>query len=769
MNPNGPPNPRPQGTTQRDYKGGKMITAVLSSLIYALPVSFICAAQFFPFFCPEDVSVAPTVTALIVLAVCSAMRHGSLKIRLILAAVILALSTGLFFAVGKEERAEFFSERLWVLFVILIALAAYIVGELMASFRPIRLIAAASIFTLSIWLIIIENDPGTVTSCMFLTIILSVIIGEVEHYWKKEGNINERKHMVSILPFIILCALFVFASPSSDEPYDWPVSHRIWQFAKDTITKISQYFSSEDDYLDTQIGFSSGDSRISGDVDTDTDSEIMFTVAFTRKETPAINLAACGYNEFNGHVWTNSVDDEGIGRRHRLDNLETRAALLRSKTKNITDHMRLIEVKVTYSNLNTRYTLLPSKYQDMLSQGELLNTKTDNDNTVFAGKKGLGTTYGFSNTMLNKNHKEFIEFMSGTGEAIDEDTWYKTVSELFFLIKSENSYEEYLGYIDKINRNYCREVRLSDALREKLDRLYDGCSSPYEKMLRLEAVLSQFTYTTSPGPVPDYVDSPEDFLDWFMLKNPKGYCSHFATAMVLLARAEGLPARYVEGFAVPASTKGGTDVSDQRAHSWVEIYFKGFGFIPFDPTPGYVTDSVWQTSSERAEYLSTLSKGSLDAFINMDAVDTSEDLPEEEPVPEDELSQTLILIPALMVALLFPAALLLYRLIAKKRYNKLSTTEKAASLCHSNMRLLRFLGAAPERGETLSEFARREQNNYPEGFLSDFTSLYEILSYSDRPVTDEMLFTLMRLGRILNKTAADRRPVAFFFYKIFAA
>ncbi len=746
-----------------------MITAVLSSLIYALPVSFICAAQFFPFFCPEDVSAAPTVTALIVLAVCSAMRHGSLKVRLIITAVVLALSAGLFFAVGKEERAEFFSERLWVLFVILIAIAAYIAGELLASFRPARLIAAVSLFMLSIRLIIVENDPGTVTSCMFLTIILSVIISEVEHYWKKEGNTDGRRHMVSILPFIILCSLFVMASPSSNDPYDWPVSHRIWQFAKDTITKISQYFSSEDDYLDTQIGFSSGDSRISGDVDTDTDSEIMFTVAFSRKETPAMNLAACGYNEFNGHVWTNSVDSKGIGRRHRLDNLETRAALIRSKTKNISDHIRLIEVKVTYSNLNTRYTLLPSKYQDMLSQGELLNTKTDNDNTVFAGKKGLGTTYGFSNTMLNKNHKEFIEFMSSTGEAIDEDTWYQTVSDLFFLSKSENTYEEYLGYIDKINRNYCREVRVSDALREKLDQLYEGCTDPYEKMLRLEAVLSQFTYTTSPGPVPDYVDSPEDFLDWFMLKNPKGYCSHFATAMVLLARAEGLPARYVEGFAVPASTKGGTDVSDHRAHSWVEIYFKGFGFIPFDPTPGYVTDSVWQTSSERAEYLSTLSKGSLDAFINMDAVDTSEDFPSDGNTPEEEISPALILIPVLMIALLFPAALLLYRFIARKRFDRLSITGKAAYLCHSNMRLLRFLGASPEKGETLSEFARREQANYPEGVLESFISLYEELSYSDRPVTDEMLFALMHHGRTLNKTAAGRRRVAFFFYRIFAA
>ena len=77
-----------------------------------------------------------------------------------------------------------------------------------------------------------------------------------------------------------------------------------------------------------------------------------------------------------------------------------------------------------------------------------------------------------------------------------------------------------------------------------------------------------------------------DFVSWFLLTEKRGYCTSFASSLTVLARACGLPARYVEGFAANPDPDGIARVTNQDAHAWTEIYFPGFGWLSFDPTPG---------------------------------------------------------------------------------------------------------------------------------------------------------------------------------------
>ena len=73
----------------------------------------------------------------------------------------------------------------------------------------------------------------------------------------------------------------------------------------------------------------------------------------------------------------------------------------------------------------------------------------------------------------------------------------------------------------------------------------------------------------------------------FVTQTHAGYCQYFAGAMALMLRYLGIPARVAVGFA------GGTydskqhiwNISDREAHAWVEVWFKGYGWLPFDPTP----------------------------------------------------------------------------------------------------------------------------------------------------------------------------------------
>jgi hypothetical protein len=78
-----------------------------------------------------------------------------------------------------------------------------------------------------------------------------------------------------------------------------------------------------------------------------------------------------------------------------------------------------------------------------------------------------------------------------------------------------------------------------------------------------------------------------DAADYFLFDLKKGYCDYYATTMVVLARAAGLPARMVIGY-----TSGSYDseqaryfVTEKNAHAWVEIYFTDIGWVEFEPTP----------------------------------------------------------------------------------------------------------------------------------------------------------------------------------------
>ena len=92
---------------------------------------------------------------------------------------------------------------------------------------------------------------------------------------------------------------------------------------------------------------------------------------------------------------------------------------------------------------------------------------------------------------------------------------------------------------------------------------------------------AQCVYTLTPPALP----AGEDFVKFFLLESRQGYCVHFATAATALLRAMGIPARYAEGYAVPAGEEGWVDVPDYNAHAWVEVYFGGAGWIPFEVTP----------------------------------------------------------------------------------------------------------------------------------------------------------------------------------------
>jgi transglutaminase-like putative cysteine protease len=108
--------------------------------------------------------------------------------------------------------------------------------------------------------------------------------------------------------------------------------------------------------------------------------------------------------------------------------------------------------------------------------------------------------------------------------------------------------------------------------------------SPYAAVVALERwfrTTGGFIYSNHPPPTPGLPP-----LVGFVLDTKTGYCQHFAGAMALMARLLGIPARVAVGFVRGQYEKGEWHVTDHDAHAWVEVWFRGYGWLPFDPTPG---------------------------------------------------------------------------------------------------------------------------------------------------------------------------------------
>jgi hypothetical protein len=91
-------------------------------------------------------------------------------------------------------------------------------------------------------------------------------------------------------------------------------------------------------------------------------------------------------------------------------------------------------------------------------------------------------------------------------------------------------------------------------------------------------------------------------IEEFLGEGREGFCTQFATSMVLLARELGLPSRVVYG--ATTGRKVGPDeylVTGSSMHTWVEVYFPGIGWYPFDPTPGFSVPSAVEANAPRPE------------------------------------------------------------------------------------------------------------------------------------------------------------------------
>jgi transglutaminase-like putative cysteine protease len=139
------------------------------------------------------------------------------------------------------------------------------------------------------------------------------------------------------------------------------------------------------------------------------------------------------------------------------------------------------------------------------------------------------------------------------------------------------------GYSPLIRNWYGRPPDVPERVRALARQLAPPSATPYDRARAIEAHLRTLRYELK-VPVPP---AGRDGVDFFLFDSKTGYCDYFASAMVVLLRSAGVPARVASGYALGEldPTTGRWIVRDANAHSWVEVYFPRYGWVEFEPSP----------------------------------------------------------------------------------------------------------------------------------------------------------------------------------------
>lgn len=299
--------------------------------------------------------------------------------------------------------------------------------------------------------------------------------------------------------------------------------------------------------------------------------------------------------------------------------------------------------------------------------------------------------------------------------------------------------------LDQLSSDFDRYLQLPESLPDRVTELAteitEDQKSLYEKAKKIERYFGQsgFSYSQQFAAIPE---GDTDYVDQFLFDIKVGYCDNFSSSMVVMLRSQGIPARWVKGFTAgeviqTENNRATYEVTNNNAHSWVEAYFPGVGWINFEPTIGF-------SNGANLEY---------DLETQSEAIEAPKpvepDTPEKKnPVKENtEVSRSFTEVmqdfgkwistnkTAIIwsVVGLFMLSLIVYRfrrrwiskvLIPLNRMRK-NDWESYEKMYHQLLWLLKLYGLDREQGQTLSSYAKTIDTYFGGNDMRKLTDAYE--------------------------------------------
>jgi len=296
---------------------------------------------------------------------------------------------------------------------------------------------------------------------------------------------------------------------------------------------------------------------------------------------------------------------------------------------------------------------------------------------------------------------------------------------------------------------------LPPRIKELTEKITAGQTNWYDKAKAVETYLSgpDYTYDQKNVAVPGKND---DYVDQFLFKTKRGYCDNFSTSMAVMLRSIGIPTRWVKGYTggdFHQYSNGNIaqsiyQVTNNNAHSWVEVFLPNVGWVPFEPTKGYSNDLVIQ---EDTTVKNTNTQAAMPAPVKRferqpRADDTKNDETKTQSVTlKDVWNKIQLFVLAnwermvFVLVLVAAAAGILYRirgkwfpylLLARYRFKKKDDTISSAYLILLSQ-LERF-GLKRKKQQTLRSYAHEVDTFFSTKAMTRLTNYYEQFLYQQK-------------------------------------
>lgn len=634
-----------------------------------------------------------------------------------------------------EEELNIGYELVQVVWMGLIGYVAVVFTEKRALLRDITGIGVLAGLLVCMFRREVLPPWGVVFALVF---ILLCYVERLQCYWERKRFRDRREYILWLIPFLALYFVILQLLPMPERPYDWMLFRQIYANVSERVTILAENImrGGGDDFGISMTGFSE-DAGLSGDI-VENKRHVM-TIRKDKGHRVNIYLTGKTYDSFDGCDWIQT--DKGTLREMPFDRLETEYAVRRREGAVVADYLYVSGINITYEHFRTACLFAPMKLRGISDAVYMY----DGRDIVFDGRKGSGTEYGLTYFQLNTSNPDFYPMLAQI-QPDNEEAWENVLQNYSMKGNAAFGLEQLKAYRAEIKELYGEAFKPTEKLEVYLNDIYEGCSNDIEKLRALETELGSYVYTTSPGAYPEEIDTPEAFLEYFLLEKKEGYCSYFATAFVLLARELGYPARYVQGFCVPMTGDKEVEVTSDMVHAWPEVYVEGAGWIPFEPTPGYYTirNKGWKVMQVEEENVTPSVSEKWEPWRD-----------EEELLPDMSLEEgtdakalwkerlRILAMGAVAACLMGVLALWLDSVVRERRYRRMTTQQKFLVEVGRNLWLCEKLGCKRADNETLSELQDKLSQQFAE-LLEDreefvFMQYYQEYLYRSDVIPEEVL------------------------------
>lgn len=707
-------------------------------LLYTLPLSI----AFMTFECTGIELASPTFATFILSVFIPScliiFKKGNTAFKISCVVILVLLIARFLFSLLPNGNPDFILSNMKYIWISLLSLFAFGLGLLMIRFRAFRIITAVGLIAYLITMLslnLLVNASGIAFMFFQCTVILAE---EAQLLWKKEGYTDHKKHLVYTSPFLLAGLLLALILKAPNDPYSWNLVKKVYTYFKSGGSKLTQllFYDKTDDFEDNLIDLKNID-EISNYAPNDSIDIIELKNGYNGERV--IYLDGKIYDSPDKDFYT-----EAVG----LDVLETLSAAIQYREGHPQDILKSVILDLNFKMYKTGYVFSPLKTLSIKPFDKKIKYSATGGQILFDKKRGYDTHYQIEYFMMNTRHPEFRKFACREYEERPE-IWDRLLQTYHLENNPDYSFEKYLEHKKKIYETYTQ----TENIPERITKLISDELTKYNLSLEKGQFLLDRKRTY------DKLKLLEACL-WETPVEKTGY--HPAVLFKMLARSQGVPTRLVQGFVVPFKDRTQMMINSNMIHIWPEAYIENIGWIPFEPSGGFVYGSGWSLFDDPGGYTYEIPD---EYFPEVEALPKEDYVPLSKPQESKKIYWSIIggllLIIILSIVLIIPISLL----VIHSKYQNAEMPDKIRILSKRNLKILHLLNFNMNEGETLTEFATRVQKaieNSGDCFL--FIQNYEYLLYSEKPVNQKMIDECKKSTTALLKLLKNEKGRLYFIY-----